>query len=170
MKTLVFLFLLLFTVSMQAQYNPEAKHAIRLTPSYGGYKGLNLEAAYEYFIRPKHSVLIGLESNYRSRNNSNFLFRHISLNLGYRYNFLTWKKFEFFGGLDLKHGIAHFTNYEDRELKSTFIPTSRIEVLLEANYNINKNFSIFGKVSTDLLKCQNCSLIEGIGLGAKYKF
>ncbi len=49
MRALVFLFLLLFTVSMQAQYNPEAKRAIRLTPSYGGSKGLNLEAAYEFF-------------------------------------------------------------------------------------------------------------------------
>jgi hypothetical protein len=170
MRALVFLFLLLLSLNLKAQYNKDAKHAIRLTPTFSGYHGLSLEAAYEYFIRPKHSVLLGLESNYRSRNNSNFLFRHISLNLGYRYNFLTWKKFEFFGGLDLKHGIAHFTNYENRELKSTFIPTSRIEVLLEANYNINKNFSIFGKVSTDLLKCQNCSWIEGIGIGAKYKF
>jgi hypothetical protein len=102
MRTLIFSFLLLFSLSLQAQYNTEAKHAVRLTPSYVGYQGLSLEAAFEYFIRPKRSVILGIESTYRKGSLNNFQYRHLSLNLGYRYNFLNWKKLEFFAGHDLK--------------------------------------------------------------------
>lgn len=170
MRVLVFLFLLLLSLSLKAQYNKDAKHAIRLTPTFSGYHGLSLEAAYEYFIRPKHSIVFGLESTYRTASSFGSRYQNVSLNIGYRYNFLNWKKLELFGGIDLMNGFSNYSYISNREFRTIISTESSINTVLEANYNINKNFSLFGKVSLDLIKCDRCFLLNNIGFGAKYKF
>lgn len=170
MRALVFLFLLLLSLNLKAQYNKDAKHAIRLTPTFSGYHGLSLEAAYEYFIKPKHSVVFGLESTYRTASNFGSRYQNVSLNIGYRYNFLNWKRLEMFAGIDLRNGFSNYSYISNREHKNFISTKSSINTVFEANYNINKNFSLFGKVSLDIIRCDQCYFINNIGLGSKYKF
>ena len=140
-----------------AQLDKEEKNRFRIMSSFHRYSGVGAEIGYEYFFTPKQSVIL-----------SSMIYNTTKgFSLGYRYNFLSYKKMDIAAGLDFRRQNFTFnTNHSfSKEWRSS------LSMTVELKYYLKNNFSIIGGISTNIIdKSKDYLLMDRISLGCTYGF